>query len=246
MSEPHGLTVVERTQLRILLKEHKLAESGILDAQTVRKLGQIANVDVVVTGTITPLGDSVKLSLKAMDASTAKIVAAQATEIPRTKAIDELLARGLADDPSDSPQRNANSSTHINPVPTAKNAVQAVTSVAQNGFQFDLTGCTRAAGNVRCGFRLQNLETEDREIYIFANTRAVDDTGAEWESALRRLSSSEGKGRYGNTVTTWAVPGVPVTGTLGFAGGAAAARVFVLLELECNSFRVQFRNIAIE
>ena len=46
-----------------------------------------------LTGTITPLGDSVRLAAKALDANTAKIICASTTDIPKTKAIDELLAK---------------------------------------------------------------------------------------------------------------------------------------------------------
>src|SRR5258708_33459735 len=50
------LSVVDRTHLRALLQEHKLASSGIIDPATARKLGEIAGVDALVAGTITPLG----------------------------------------------------------------------------------------------------------------------------------------------------------------------------------------------
>ena len=54
-----GFEVVDRTNLKSLLVEHKLASKGIIDPQTARKLGQIAGVDALITGTITPFGDRV-------------------------------------------------------------------------------------------------------------------------------------------------------------------------------------------
>jgi TolB-like protein len=88
--------VIDRTHLKTLLQEHKLASTGIIDPQTARKLGEIAGVQALVTGSLTPFGESVRLSAKVLDVSTAKMIGAFSADIPRTKAIDELLARGIS------------------------------------------------------------------------------------------------------------------------------------------------------
>lgn len=90
-----GFEVVDRTHLKSILTEHKLSASGIIDPQTARKLGQIAGVDALITGTITPFGDSVRLSVKILDTATAKVLGASSGDIAKTKAIEELLARGI-------------------------------------------------------------------------------------------------------------------------------------------------------
>src|SRR5438874_2579733 len=59
-----AIEVVDRTHLKALLQEHKLNSSGIIDPITARKLGQLAGVEVLVTGTLTPFGDSVQLAVK--------------------------------------------------------------------------------------------------------------------------------------------------------------------------------------
>jgi hypothetical protein len=66
-----------------------------MDPQTARKLGQIAGVDALVTGTITPFGDSIRLSVKILDTATARVIGASSGDIAKTKAIEELLARGI-------------------------------------------------------------------------------------------------------------------------------------------------------
>jgi len=90
-----GFEVVDRTHLKSILTEHKLSATGIIDPQTARKLGQIAGVDALITGTITPFGDSIRLSVKILDTSTAKVIGASSGDIAKTKAIEELLARGI-------------------------------------------------------------------------------------------------------------------------------------------------------
>lgn len=90
-----GFEVVERTQLKAILKEHKLVLTGIIDPSTAKKLGQIVGVDALITGTITPFGDTVRVAAKVLDTGSGKVIAASSGDIPKTKAIEELLARGI-------------------------------------------------------------------------------------------------------------------------------------------------------
>jgi len=90
-----GFEVVDRANLKVILAEHKLSATGIIDPATARKLGQVAGVQALITGTITPFGDSVRLSVKVLDTETAKVISAANVNIARTKAIEELLARGI-------------------------------------------------------------------------------------------------------------------------------------------------------
>jgi TolB-like protein len=90
-----GFEVVDRTHLKSLLKEHQLSLTGLIDPKTARKLGEIAGVQGLITGTLTPFGDSIRLAVKVLDTSTAKVIGASRGDIAKTKAIEELLARGI-------------------------------------------------------------------------------------------------------------------------------------------------------
>jgi TolB-like protein len=90
-----GFEVVDRTHLKSLLKEHQLAQTGLIDPRTARKLGEIAGVQGLITGTLTPFGDSIRLSVKVLDTATAKVIGSSRGDIAKTKAIEELLARGV-------------------------------------------------------------------------------------------------------------------------------------------------------
>ena len=106
-SASKGFDVVDRTHLKSLLAEHKLSSTGLIDPKTARELGKIAGVDALVTGTITPFGDSIRLSIKVLDTETAKVIGASTANIAKTKAIEELLTRGIEVAPSTSPQAPA-------------------------------------------------------------------------------------------------------------------------------------------
>ncbi len=93
-----GFVIIDRTHLKTLLKEHKLSISGLVDPATAKKLGQIAGVDAIVTGSVTPLGKSVKVSCKVIATDTAMVIGASKGEIARTRGIDELLDKEITTD----------------------------------------------------------------------------------------------------------------------------------------------------
>lgn len=94
--------VIDRTRIKLLLKEQRLATTGLIDPATAKELGKIAGVDTLVTGIITPTSDTIRLSIKALDVSTANTIGTAVGNIPRTKTIEELLSQGIAQGDSDS------------------------------------------------------------------------------------------------------------------------------------------------
>ena len=111
-----GFVVIDRIHLKSILKEHKLSASGIIDPTTARKLGKIAGVQALITGTVTPFGDNVRVTVKILDTETAKIIGASTANIAKTKAIEELLARGIE---TRSPYQQPASSQYIPPAGTS-------------------------------------------------------------------------------------------------------------------------------
>src|SRR5260370_40062116 len=87
VNDARGFHVMDRAHLKALLQEHKLSSTGLIDTQTARQLGQFAGVDTLVPGTITSaFGDSVRMRGKALDVSTAEIIAQSSADIPKTDA----------------------------------------------------------------------------------------------------------------------------------------------------------------
>ena len=107
--------VVDRIHLKSIITEHKLSATGMIDPSTARKLGKIAGVQALITGTVTPFGDNVRLTVKILDTETAKIIGASTANLAKTKAIEELLARGIE---THSPYPQPTSSQYIPPAGT--------------------------------------------------------------------------------------------------------------------------------
>jgi len=107
-----GFTMVDRNHLKTIMKELKLGLTGVLDATTTKEIGKITGVDALITGSITPLGDVIKLSVKVLDTQTADIIAAGRIELPKTKSIEALLTSNIGDAPNKTDSKNNSSAPY--------------------------------------------------------------------------------------------------------------------------------------
>lgn len=85
------MDVVDRSRLDILMEENKMSGKGLLDPKNQAKLGQLAGIDIIVTGTTSPFDNTVEITVSAIDVSRGSACAAADGTIPRTEAINALL-----------------------------------------------------------------------------------------------------------------------------------------------------------
>jgi TolB-like protein len=173
-----GFEVIDRTNLKTLLQEHKLASTGIIDPQTARKVGEIAGVQALVTGTVTPFGDSVRLSVKVLDAETAKIIGGVAGDMPRNKAIDELLRKGISGGCQSSSEATPQPQTEQNGKKTSTSEMTAPpVSQEQYNLVLSITRCDRASSaTVKCLGYAENQSDKTSRLYLNPS-HAVDNEG---------------------------------------------------------------------
>jgi TolB-like protein len=173
---PSGFKVIDRTNLKTILQEHKLASTGIIDPQTARKLGEITGVQALVTGTVTPFGDDLRISVKVLDAETAEIIKGVAADMPRNKAIDELLARGIAggDQSASAPPTN-NDRKATGPTPPGTTPISATSSGASD-LSLTIQQCEYGNEDVKCWGLATNTSELSAEICT-ESSQAVDDEG---------------------------------------------------------------------
>jgi TolB-like protein len=174
--------VIDRTHLRSILQEHKLAATGLIDPQTARRLGEIAGVEALVTGTITPFGESVRLSVKLLDTESAKIFGASTADIPKTQAIQELLARGVGT--SGGSISGSGGSPSI--------SVPGLQSVEQDGWLFAARGCLRSGGEVTCTGFITNKSLKRRSLGVSEQSYLLDDLGNQYPAEGTLLGAKNG------------------------------------------------------
>lgn len=150
-----GFEVIDRNHLNRILAEHKLSISGIVDQKTVQKLGQIAGVDAIVTGSITPLENSVRVVCKVIATDTARVISAGKGDIAKTKAIEDLLGKGI----------RAETTT-----PTSKPQPKTLLEVNVDNFIFKAKLCQARGQKVSCTISVINDEPKTRELWIFVES----------------------------------------------------------------------------
>ena len=181
-----GFEVIDRTHLKSIMAEHKLASKGIIDPQTARKLGKIAGVGALITGTITPFGDSIRLSVKVLDTETARMISASTGNIAKTDAIEELLARGI-----EMPARGSGRPRVISSARIASGK-----SVEAEGFIFRPVRCRWSGGKIICTVSIINNGEEERKLDICGTkdgrgSHLYDNLGNQYPMVVQIGSSRE-------------------------------------------------------
>ncbi|MGE5340955.1 MAG: FlgO family outer membrane protein [Candidatus Omnitrophota bacterium] len=182
LGKGQGFEMVDRTHLQALIKENKLSATGLIDPATAQKLGQIAGVDALITGSITPFGDTVRLSVKILDAKSAKLIGAVSANLPKTKAIEELLDKSIG---SASPVDTGNSSSSASP--SSSKAIEV------NGFVFKPVSCIRKGSETVFTVSMMNNGEEDREVRVYASSNSflVDNLGNKYDVYVKIGSRSD-------------------------------------------------------
>lgn len=228
--EARSFRVVDRTHILSLLKEHKLAASGLIDPDTARELGRIVGVDTLVTGTITPLGDSVRLSIKAIDSENAQVIASTSCDISKTQAIESLQRRGVA------------STGGGGSVPGSM-TVSSPTSptVERQGIIFSLQGCQRSGETIICYLVITN-QAQDRNLELRTDsTRIFDHFGNEFYASQVRLGSANDYNRVWRDL----VRNIPINASAVFEGLAPEVQRVTLVEFDLREFTIQFKDVPI-
>ncbi|MBI3736645.1 hypothetical protein HY256_09065, partial [Candidatus Sumerlaeota bacterium] len=88
--------VIERGMLEKLLKEQKLAATGILDPASTQQLGKISGVDYLFVGLLTDLGDAYSLHGRLLSTQTGVIAQVGSVEVAKSSETQPLRERTLA------------------------------------------------------------------------------------------------------------------------------------------------------
>ena len=229
-----GLEIIDRSNLRSILVEHKFSMSGLVNPKTIKALGKFSGVDALVIGTVTPFGDSVRVSLKVISTETAKVVASAKVDIPRTKAIEELLSR------------------EIKPVAGPGKEATAIPSQPQQqmwaeNILFKLHGCTTANQTVKCEVLATN-KGADKKVDVFAKegggSRIINEDGDVFMTDKIQVGTSVETFRSHMVLASK----VPTKITFLFDNVGSDSKTLSLLEFNgqakgVNRFNVQFRGI---
>jgi TolB-like protein len=93
-----NFSVVDRANFKRIMEENKFELSGLVDPDTVKKLGKIAGVDAIIIGTVAPFNNKLRLTIKILATETGRIVGAARVDITKTGGIDRLTTETTGSD----------------------------------------------------------------------------------------------------------------------------------------------------
>ncbi|MGX9726784.1 MAG: FlgO family outer membrane protein [Candidatus Electronema sp. VV] len=230
-----GFRVIDRTRLMSIIKENKLAATGLIDPATASKLGKIAGVDALVTGTLTPFGDTVHLTVKVLDSNTADVIDSAKSDIAKTPAINELLGKEM---PSESTKGGIESKLQNQKLKHIAGKIEKA------GVTFELIECRANTTMVTCSLLITN-NGEDRPLSIH-NMRMFDIDGNEYHSSEIRLNNQI----YINGVNLRFIQGAKLKPVVGFDKVSIAENSIPIIELSVsiptgNFFILPFKGISL-
>jgi TolB-like protein len=246
-----GFEIVERAMLDRLLGEIKLGESGVIDPDMAKKVGKIASVDAIVTGSITNLRSYVAINCRLIDTQTGRIFGAAQAKIVKDDDMVVIMSASLLEPSGDG----------VKPPPqperqTPKPAAPGPIRVRANEHVFELKRCTHSGERLQCEILITN-EGADRKVYLFAsNARLVGEDGNEFQAISLTFGggSSTKVTVFGNNKPPSAAilaTGVPVRSVVIFEGIPSSTQRAALIEIQETAggfyggrgLKAQFRNV---
>ena len=208
-------------------------------------------MQALVTGTITPLGDNVRLAVKVLDAQTAKIIGGVATDLQRNKAIDELLKKGISGGCGVATEGTLPTTS----AQDSKMQQQPTTSMSGEigDFLFSIQRCRNMQGKVECVGTVTNQGSKRAEVVVDdRRTNMVDNLGNQSRSgiiynmshAVVKVGTRETWGP-GGTVSQELEPALPLV--FGVSGvGLDENAKFVSIVLVTRDGQTTLRNISLQ
>ena len=160
------LKITERMQLEQIMKEAQLPDDGLLYPQTTQQLGKISGIEALVVGSLTPVGDQVRVQLRIIATDTARTVASVAASIPKTPAVVELLGKAVTAGPLCSARQPAPTPpTAAAPTPPPQPPVSPDASKTVQGVRVNLDSiATPDRGTISINLIITNAGNKDVRI----------------------------------------------------------------------------------
>jgi TolB-like protein len=88
-----AFSVLDRTNLKRILAEHKLTSTGLINPENAKKLGMFSGVDAMIFGKAVPLGDKLSVTVQIISTESAEVYGGGKAIFPQDDSIHLLLAK---------------------------------------------------------------------------------------------------------------------------------------------------------
>jgi len=212
-----GLDIVERTMLDKILGELKLGQSGVIDPNTAKRVGEVAGVDAIVTGTITDLQSYIAVNCRLIDVQSGRVFAAAQTKIVKDDDVRKIMGVQI----SQAPGRDLASSPSSSAAPDSSSdaAGPRVAKWSDHQIELQVARLARSRRDSRVTLVATNLTANTAPLYFFRTAQGqsppwrvylVDNLGNRYQ-AVGGSMFSDSPGYYAGYVESVdLVPNLPL------------------------------------
>jgi len=195
--------VVERELLNKIIEEQKLSLSGMVDPQSAKEIGKILGVDAIVSGTVTDLGNSLKINARIISASSGEIFGVASQRINKYPVVKKLSGQEMANTIPGKRPRDNNTEK--------ENSVQK--SKVINDFKFEWKGFDIQDDKITIKMLVTN-KAQDRKLKIYrgGQTRLYDNFGNEYSANKIVIANKSAK----YALQHYMVSGIPTKASIQF------------------------------
>lgn len=232
--------VVERSLLNKVLEEQNLGLSGLVDASSAAQIGKMLGVDAIVTGTISDMGNMLRINARIIATETASVFAVSSVSIDKEPHLVAMLERTAS-----SPISSTVNSDHVSfdSPNTAKGVVEEDQILFEGMVE---TVKIKLVSVIHQGEKLiietigENMGSSDVRINLWHDSRFICNQGNEYSFRHQGLDYSSFRGRN-------LVSGVPtkMSATIKVPQGKLDKISLLELQFQYSNDRLLFRNIPI-
>lgn len=88
-----SVTWIDPSRRDFIIQENQLAADRLMDPATQKQLGKLLGLSMIVIGTVTELGDSARIQLRAVEIETARVIGSASTTVQLPEALKRLNDR---------------------------------------------------------------------------------------------------------------------------------------------------------
>ncbi|MCP1386231.1 FlgO family outer membrane protein [Runella salmonicolor] len=228
-----SITVVNQKLLEALLVQNKLTAQGLLEAKNdAAKLGQVSGIDALVYGTITTLGEDIRISISIVKLPTLAVFGYAKSSFSLTNGLKEMLSCiefGTSD-------RTTMEKAPGKPAPEKTNCTGQNTA----GALFSMKECVLNSKSLVCHFVVSN-NREDRSDAKFGynsrETYIITDGGKQYSANRIDIGNSGNWSMYGNVTEYNSIFGGKVNATIKFEVDDSSIKNLQVFELKDQGIR---------
>lgn len=89
--EKGKFSLVERTLLQQVMREHALSQTGVIDLTQAQQIGKMVGADAIITGSLSDIGTEIKANARLIDVRSGNVLAVAGESIAKTENISKMF-----------------------------------------------------------------------------------------------------------------------------------------------------------